>query len=80
MFKNFFRVEFYFTQWDILEAAIGGGWGDAAQFSAEEQFDQMSDMLVDMFTMSMHRHSVNSYPQAHFITVKLKFECCIEVI
>ncbi len=46
-------------QWDVLNVAIDGGWGDSAELEPEEQRAQMIEMIVDLFTMST---SLASWP------------------
>ncbi len=46
-------------QWDALNTAIDGGWGDSAELEPEEQRAQMIEMIVDLFTMST---SLASWP------------------
>jgi hypothetical protein len=40
------------VQWDVLNMAIDGGWGDSAEYDPEEQREQLVDMLVELFTMN----------------------------
>ena len=39
-------------QWEVLNMAIDGGWGDSAELDVDEQRSQMVEMVVDLFTMN----------------------------
>jgi hypothetical protein len=38
--------------WEALNTAIENGWGDSCEYEPEEQREQLTEMLVELFTMS----------------------------
>ncbi len=48
-----FLLEHANTNCYLDSQAIDSGWGDAVEYPPEEQRQQLCDMVVELFTMSM---------------------------